>query len=89
MILSSERQVILELSHVILDHTHHGMRIYPTSMTAALILQHRAGLERSENLPPASLTLAILSSLRRADETAGMVEDTGITERLQGTLGER
>ena len=89
MILPSERQVILELSHVILDHTHHGMRIYPTSMTAALILQHSAGLERSENIPHTSLALAILPSPRRTDKTVGMVEGTGITERLQGTLGGR
>ena len=50
MILPEERQVILELSHVILDHTHHGMHIYPTAMTAALLLQHSSGLERSESL---------------------------------------
>ena len=48
MILPRERQVILELSHVILDHTHRGMWVYPTAMTAALILQHSTGLERSE-----------------------------------------
>lgn len=51
MILPSERQVILELSHVILDHTHHGMRVYPTAMAATLILQHSVGQERSENSP--------------------------------------
>lgn len=44
--------MILELSHVILDHTHQGMHIYPTAMVAALLLQHRDGLERSEQHSP-------------------------------------
>ena len=51
VILPSERQVILELSHVILGHTHRGMWVYPTAMTAALILQNRTGLEKSETTP--------------------------------------
>jgi glycerone phosphate O-acyltransferase len=48
VILPRERQVILELSHVILDHTHHGMWVFPTAMTAALLLQHSSGLERKD-----------------------------------------
>ena len=41
--------MILELSHVILGHTHRGMWVYPTAMTATLLLQHSAaGLERGE-----------------------------------------
>ena len=56
VVLPEERQVILELSHWILDHTHHGMHIYPTAMTAALLLQHSSGLERGElSIPSLSL----------------------------------
>ena len=48
MVLPSERQVVLELSHVVLDCIHQGMRVYPTAMVAALVLQNTTGLERGE-----------------------------------------
>ena len=49
---------------MILDHTHHGMRIFPTSLTAALLLQHSTtGLGRSELTHTPFFFLSSISSL--------------------------
>ena len=77
MILPSERQVVLELSHVVLDHIHQGMRIYPTAMVAALVLQNTNGLERGKRPGKERgwhCHLMPLPSLRRADGAAGVAE---------------
>ena len=94
VILPRERQVILELSHVILDHTHHGMWVFPTAMTAALLLQHSSGLERSEESLAHHFYIddvSFLSStiLRGLGKYVRVVEGTGATERFQGSLGGR
>ncbi len=39
VVLPRERDVILELGHVILDSTHHGMRVFPSSLVATVMLQ--------------------------------------------------
>ncbi|CAI8011661.1 Dihydroxyacetone phosphate acyltransferase [Geodia barretti] len=93
LILPQERQVILELSHVILDHTHHGMHVYPTAMTAALLLQHGSGLERGEPRTIFSshpLFLRVSASVYRgADAEIREVKGTGGIERIQDALGGR
>ena len=82
--------MIIELSHVILDHTHCGMWVYPTAMTAALILQHSTGCERSEELLVHNFHFDISSMiLRGVDEYVGVAEGTGATERVQSSLGRR
>ena len=93
MILPQERHVILELSHVILDHTHQGMHIYPTAMTATLLLQYdSSGLTRGKPLVIISSAHPISPSVcvyRGVDGEVGMAEGTGPTEGLQDTLGGR
>lgn len=48
MVLSGERQLVLKLGHMILDHTHQGMRIYPSALIAATILQSTGGIPLGE-----------------------------------------
>lgn len=48
MLLPKERQLILELGHMILEHTNQGMRVFPSAMVAALVLQSPEGVARSE-----------------------------------------
>ncbi len=44
VMLSHERDVVLKLGHVILDRIHHGMRIFPSSLVATVMLQCRGGI---------------------------------------------
>jgi len=48
MVLPGERQLVLKLGHMILDHTHQGMRIYPSALIAATILQSIGGIPLGE-----------------------------------------
>ena len=48
MVLPGERQLVLKLGHMILDHTHQGMRIYPSALIAATILQSTGGIPLGE-----------------------------------------
>ena len=48
MILSSERDVVLTLGHKIIDRTRHGMRVFPSSLVATVMLQCRNGLPLDE-----------------------------------------
>ena len=78
---------------MILDHTHHGMHVYPTAMTAALLLQHGSGLERGEPRTIFSshpLFLRVSASVYRgADAEIREVKGTGGIERIQDALGGR
>jgi hypothetical protein len=92
VILPQERQVILELSHVILDHTHHGMHIYPTAMTAALLLQYGSGLGRGEphTIFSSNISLSPCFCLcRGAGAEIRVAKGTGGIERIQDALGGR
>ena len=44
MILSCEREVVLQLGHKIIDHTRHGMRVFPSTLFATVMLQCRNGI---------------------------------------------
>ena len=46
--LPGERQLILKLGHMILDHTHHGMRIFPSTLIATAVLQNTGGISLGE-----------------------------------------
>lgn len=46
--LSSERDVIMELGHTIIDHTHIGMRVFPSSLVATIMIQCREGISCKE-----------------------------------------
>ena len=48
MILSSERDVVLTLGHKVIDRTRHGMRVFPSSLVATVMLQCRNGLPLEE-----------------------------------------
>lgn len=46
--LPGERQLILKLGHMILDHTHQGMRIFPSTLIATAVLQNTGGISLGE-----------------------------------------
>ena len=48
MSLSSERDAVLELGHKIIDHTHNGMRVFPSSLVATIVMQCRDGISLEE-----------------------------------------
>ena len=48
MVFPGERQLVLKLGHMLLDRTHQGMRIYPSAMIAATVLQNTGGIPLGE-----------------------------------------
>ena len=48
LMLPGERQLILKLGHMILDHTHQGMRIFPSTLIATAVLQNTGGISLGE-----------------------------------------
>ena len=46
--LSSERDAVLELGHEIIDHTHNGMRVFPSSLVATIVMQCKDGIPFEE-----------------------------------------
>ena len=48
MMLPGERQLVLEVGHMILDHTHQGMRIFPSTLIATTLLQNTGGIPLGE-----------------------------------------
>ena len=49
LVLPKERQLILKLGHMIIKHTNQGMRVFPSAMVAALVLQNPGGVARSKS----------------------------------------